>query len=312
MSTRASRALTDTDEFLPFGRLVDLHYEAEPRQLVRAEFAARTDVGKVREVNEDQYLVVRRRRERDLVCSSVPVELLIDQRQHAYTAAVADGIGGHRFGDLASLLAVRVGWELGANEIKWTIKTNPKEVDDLKQKATIFMQLIHRALKDEARDNPRLHGMGTTLTLCQSVGPSLFVVHVGDSRAYLHRDGTIRRLTRDHTLAQLMIDLGEIDPDSPEVRRVQHVLSNALGVGDGDVFVEFSHHEVADGDRLLLCTDGLSDLVPDAELGRILDAHPRPEDACKVLVDLALARGGRDNITVVVGRYEFEPDAVEP
>lgn len=306
----SSRELTDPDEFLSFGRLVDQHYEPEPRQAVRAEFAARTDVGKVREVNEDQYAVVRRRRERDLICSSVPGELLIDQQQHAYTAVVADGIGGRRFGELASLMAVMVAWELGGDEIKWTLKTNPREVEDLKQKANVFMQLIHRAVKAEARESPRLHGMGTTLTVCQSVGPSLFVAHVGDSRAYLKRGGETRRLTRDHTLAQLLIDLGEAEPDSPEIRSVRHVLSNALGVGEGDVFVEFSQHELQDGDCLLLCTDGLSDLVPDDELGTILDANPRPEDACKVLVDLALERGGRDNITVIVGRYAFE--TVEP
>jgi protein phosphatase len=311
MSSLEARITAETDEFIPFRKLVEQYYEAEPRRLVVAEFAGRTDVGKVRENNEDQFLVVRRRRERDILCSSVPEELLLDHRQHAYTALVADGLGGHRFGDLASLLAVRVGWELGGKEIKWTIKTNRNEVEDLKQKATVFMQLIHQALKAEVDMNPRLHGMGTTLTLCQSVGPSVFVVHVGDSRAYLYRNGTIRQLTRDHTLAQLMIDLGEADPDSPEVKRVRHVLSNAMGVGQGDVFVEFSHHHLEDGDRLLLCTDGLTDLVDGSELGPILDANPRPSDACDALVDLALERGGRDNVTAVVGRYEFLPDPEE-
>ncbi|RUL88100.1 PP2C family protein-serine/threonine phosphatase [Tautonia sociabilis] len=302
---------TDTDEYLPINRLAGLYYESEPAQLVRAEFAGKSDPGKVREINEDQFLVVRRRRERDLVTSSIPGELLIDHRQHAYTAAVADGIGGHRFGDLASLLAMLVGWELGGHEIKWTLKTNPREIEDWKQKATVFMQLIHRALRDESRANPRLHGMGTTLTLCQSVGPSLGVVHVGDSRAYIYRKNSLQRLTKDHTLAQLMIDLGEADPDSPEVQRVRHVLSNALGVGGADVFVEFSRHDLADGDRLLLCTDGLTDLVSDAEIALVLDAHPRPADACQALVNLALDRGGKDNVTVVVGRYEFPPEGAE-
>lgn len=309
MDRETVRVDTGTEEFPSFERLVSQHYEREPQQTVRATFAARSDSGRVRANNEDQYLVVRRRRERDLICSSVPPELLIDHRQHAYTAAVADGIGGHRFGELASLLAVRVGWDLGGNEVKWAVKMNPAEVEDLKQKATVFVQLIHRALRAEGAANPRLRGMGTTLTLTYSIGPSLFVLHVGDSRAYLHRGGSLTQLTRDQTLAQMLIDVGQLAPDSPEVRRVRNVLTNSLGVNGGDVFVEFHHHELRDGDRLLLCTDGLSDLVADPEIAGLLDAHPEPADACKALVDLALDRGGNDNVTVVVGRYEF-PAAV--
>ena len=189
MPRSTQRAERDTDEYVSFDRLVAEHYETEPQALVRAEFAGRSDVGKVRPNNEDQYLVVRRRRERDLICSSVPGELLIDHRQHAYTAVVADGVGGHSFGELASLLALRIGWELGGNEVKWTLKSNPQEIADLRQKAHLFIQLIHRGLRAEGGANPRLRGMGTTLTLTYSIGPELFVIHVGDSRAYLLRDG---------------------------------------------------------------------------------------------------------------------------
>ena len=90
-------------------------------------------------------------------------------------------------------------------------------------------ELLDESLQAEIRDNPRLAGMGTTLTLCYTTGPNLFTIHVGDSRAYLHRGGQLRRLTRDHNVGQVLIDAGQAEPDSPEVRRMRHVLTNCLG-----------------------------------------------------------------------------------
>ena len=112
-------------------------------------------------------------------------------------------------------------------------------------------------------------------------------------------------MTRDHTLAQERIDAGKIEPDSPEALRVRHILTNSLGAGWESIEVDVGHHRLEDGDRLLLCTDGLTDLVADDEVARILGEHADPNAACRALVDLALDRGGGDNVTAVVGRYEF-------
>ena len=143
--------------------------------------------------------------------------------------------------------------------------------------------------------------MGTTLTVCYTTGPELFVLHAGDSRACLYRGGALRRLTRDHTHAQAMIDAGLAAPESYATMPRRHVLTNY--VGGGRVAVDVEHHRLADGDRLLLCTDGLTDLVSEVEIAALLEAHPRPDDACRALVDRALDCGGRDNITVVLASY---------
>jgi protein phosphatase len=301
----------DTADFITLDDLVGRFYEAEPRSRVVAEFGARTHPGKVRAANEDSYLVVRRRRERDVLLSSVPVELLPRTEQAAYSLAVADGLGGHVFGELASLLALRTGWEMGEGEVKWPVKINDRESAEFREKAAVLFRKIDRTIHEAIAEQPRLAGMGTTLTACYVTGPELFVVHAGDSRAYLYRGGALRRLTRDHTLAQVLIDAGVAAPGSPEERKRRHVLTNCLGGPRLDVEVDVDHHRLEDGDRLLLCTDGLTDHVEDPEIAALLERHPAPDDACRALVDLALERGGKDNVTAVVGRFWFpgpEPD----
>jgi serine/threonine protein phosphatase PrpC len=310
MSTTEEQPIAETDEYIAFDELVCRFYEVEPHQRVEAEFGAMTDPGKVRENNEDNFIIVRRRRERDVLMSSLPVELLPQTGQVTYTLAVADGMGGHAFGDLASYLAIRTGWDLGEGEVKWSVKMNEQEAHELDKKAHVFFKLIHRTLHAAAAEQPRLHGMGTTLTICYTTGPELFVMHAGDSRAYrCTRHGTLERLTRDHTVAQALIDAGVASPGSPEVRRSRHALTNCLGGPSLGVEVDFSQHHLDDGDRLLLCTDGLTDMISDDEIQAALAAHPKPSDTCRALVDLALERGGKDNITVVVGRYSFPAES---
>lgn len=303
---------TETGEYLSLDELASQFFEPEPQVRVRAEFGARTHPGRVRSNNEDNYLVVRRRRVRDVVLTSLGEGTLSESELVTYTLAVADGMGGHRFGELASLMALRSGWEIGGSEIRWTVSESRREAEVMKVKARLYFQLIHRSLQVEADGNPQLRGMGTTLTVCYTTGRTLFVIHVGDSRAYLHRGGKIEQLTRDHTLAQERIDAGQIEPDSPEALRVRHILTNSLGAGWDSVEVDVVHRRLEDGDRLLLCTDGLSDLVADDEIARILGDHPGPGDATRALVDLALERGGGDNVTAVVGRYEFPDEAGSP
>jgi protein phosphatase len=276
---------------------------------MRVEVAGKSHPGLVRPNNEDQYLAVRRYRGREILATSLPEGLLDQTEDHAYTLAVADGMGGHSFGELASLLALRTGWELGGDEIKWTIRLNEHEVEEMQHKAEVFCRLIDESIHAEVRENPRLAGMGTTLTLCYSTGPNLFTIHVGDSRAYLYRAHTLMRLTRDHTLGQLLVDVGEVEPGSPKALRMRHILTNCLGGPSGGVTADVDLHLLEDGDRVLLCTDGLSDIVGDVEIAAVLNRHSSPSEACGALVDLALQRGGNDNVTVVVARYRL---VVEP
>ncbi|MBY0395571.1 MAG: protein phosphatase 2C domain-containing protein [Thermoleophilia bacterium] len=307
--TDASRTETptDTDDYLPFDDTISRLYEAEPRCRIRVDFAARTHPGNVRPHNEDQYLVVRRR-ERQIIGTSLPVELLPRPEQSAYVAAVADGMGGAAFGELASYLALQVSWDLGTDEIKWPMKNSPRETDEIRRKARILFRTIDRKIFEAAAEQPKLAGMGTTLTLCYSVGPELHVFHAGDSRAYLMRGDALTPLTHDHTLGQAMVDAGLAAPDSPEARRRKHVLTNVLGGPGLGISVDMEHRRLAHGDKILLCTDGLTDLVKDDEIARILGAAESSDRACRALVDLALERGGRDNVTVIVGRYDIGPE----
>jgi protein phosphatase len=302
------REVPDDAEDVAFEELVARFFEEEPHTAVRVEFGALSHKGLVREDNEDHYLVVRRRRARDVLLSNLPVERFHQAKQEAYSLVVADGMGGQAFGKLASCLTLLAGWDLGSDEIKWPIKINRRESDELAQKAAVLFSLLDRALLSAAKARPQLSGMGTTLTICYTTGPELFVLHAGDSRAYLYRGGALRRLTRDHTLAQEMIDAGIAEPESDAEMSQRHVLTN--WVGGGNVAVQVAHHQLAHGDRLLLCTDGLTSLVSEIEIATLLDAHPRPDDACRALVERALDYGGFDNITVVLASYAI-PDVAD-
>jgi protein phosphatase len=305
MSGAAGPDETETEEYTTFEAAVARHFEREPRVRVRVEVGGKTHPGSLRSNNDDQFLVVRRHRGREVLCTSAPRELLDPREDEAYSLAVADGMGGRKFGDVASLLALMTGWELGADEIKWSVKMNEREDRDFKHKAAVVFRLINRTINALARENPRMAGMGTTLTVGYSSGRELFVIHVGDSRAYLYRAGALRQLTRDHNLAQLLIDQGTATPGSGEVRATKHVLTNVLGRLDARLVVDVEHHRLDDDDVVLLCTDGLSEALTDTEIASTLGECRDPGAACEALIERSLMKGAADNVTAVVARYHF-------
>jgi len=153
--------------------------------------------------------------------------------------------------------------------------------------------------------------MGSTLTAVRSYGHDLLIVHVGDSRAYLLRARRLHRLTRDHTFAQMLVDCGQLEPSEVESSGVGHVLTNALGGSTEAVDVDVDLARLENGDRVLLCSDGLTDLVDDETIRRVLLESPAATDACSALVTLALDRGERDNVTVIVAGYTLPDERVE-
>ena len=271
---------------------------------VKVRFGARSDPGKIRPNNEDQWLVVRRRRTRDVLLTSLPEGWLPTREEYAYATFVADGMGGAAFGEVASLLALRTGFELGLSEIHWPMKGGEEEAREVLEKFEVYGELIHKALLQSAVDDPKLAGMGTTLTIAYTIGLDAFIGYVGDSRAYLFHDNSIKQLTRDQTLAQQLLDRGVLAPDSIELRRFRNVLVNCLGGSHQQVKVEVEQQRLSYGDSLLLCTDGLSDLVSDEEIAATMRENPIPLDASNVLLNLALEKGGHDNITVVIAKYD--------
>lgn len=302
----------ETAEYIPAADLVSRFFLPSPPPM-RVEFGAMSHPGKVRPNNEDHFLIVRLRRSLGVLMTNLPEGQLAPQTdEDAYAMIVADGMGGAAGGELASMQAIRVGVDLMLHDIKWTMKFDQREERELVEKLETYIRVMDRVLLETARAEPRLAGMATTLTAACTAGPVAYIVHAGDSRAYLHRGRTLRRLTRDHTLAQALVDSGRAAPDSEEARRVGHVLTNYLGGPGGGGTAEIHHLRLADGDRLLLCTDGLTDLVGDEEIGGTLALHPEPNAACNALVDLALERGGRDNVTAVLGCYSIPSTHEDP
>ena len=166
---------------------------------------------------------------------------------------------------------------------------------------------------EEAAEHPELSGMGTTVTMAFHLGAQLCVVHVGDSRAYLYRDGELHQLTQDHTLMADMVRSGALRPDEVAGHRLRHVITNVVGGQELGVTVEARAFEVQAGDRLLLCSDGLTEMVTNEAIAATLDAEPAPEVAAKKLLAQANDGGARDNITLLIVRFDpADSDAVNP
>ena len=162
---------------------------------------------------------------------------------------------------------------------------------------------IDQILRDEAARDETLDGMGTTLTVAGTLGSDLVLGHVGDSRAYLLRGNTFRQLTTDHTLAQALIDAGVASSDDPASRSMRHVLTAAMGSLDERIEPQVQRFRLSPDDQLLLCTDGLTEMVEDELIADVLCQSESAQSACQTLIDLALSAGGTDNITVVLARF---------
>ncbi len=277
-----------------------------PSSEVRFDFAAVSDPGKVRVKNEDHFLVSKVSRSLQILSTNVGEgHLPGPYGDHGYSMFVADGMGGMAAGEVASRLAITTALKLVNHSPKWGFKINKKEARELFQRVRDHVQAIDETITQRSEADHRLFGMGTTLTVAYSVGVDLFIVHLGDSRAYLLRKGELRLLTKDHTVAQAMADAGYIAPEEVRQHRKRHVLTNFLGGHHGKVKGDVRWLRLADGDRLLLCSDGLTDMVDDDSITQILQKHEQPQAAAQTLLDEALARGGADNVTIIVASYQF-------
>jgi PPM family protein phosphatase len=222
--------------------------------------------------------------------------------------AVADGMGGHAAGEVASRLVLSAAVSLALEVPDWVFKITEGGLAAVERRARQLVQQVGSILVERADENPALQGMGSTLTAVRSYGRDLLIVHVGDSRAYMCRAGRLHRLTKDHTYVQMLIDTGQLASKEEAPPRIRHVLVNVLGGSTEHVNVDVDLVQLEDGDRLLLCSDGLTDLVDDETIAAMLTKAASSHEACAALVALALERGGRDNITVVAAVYAL-PDA---
>ena len=284
--------------------------------LVRVDFGAMTHVGNVRPKNEDAYIIYRSGRYWEKVETSLEEGDLPDRSDEiGYGMAVADGVGGSNGGQVASTMAIRVLVRLILNAAKWALKLdNPEtrevELQDVKERAEAYFQKVDHALLEHAEAYPRLKGMGTTLTGAYSFGDDLFILHIGDTRAYLFRQNKLKRLTHDQTVAQALADSGAISPEEASTHRLRHNLTSCLGGKSGKIEMEIRHVRLLEGDRLLLCSDGLTDMVSEIEIAEVMRATDGSVEACNTLVKLALQKGGEDNVTVVLARYSIPTSSI--
>jgi PPM family protein phosphatase len=282
--------------------------EASPASSkIQVEIAASSHVGLVRANNEDHYLALRFRRSLETLFTNVAngcIEASVDEI--GYGLLVADGMGGMVAGEVASRVALCKLVEFVVNTPDWVMKFNDtKDAALVMQRMTERFRRVDHELREQAEADRTLLGMGTTLTVAASLGADLFVGHIGDSRAYLLRNGKLNQLTNDHTLAQAMIDSGVADPEDPSTRAMRHVLTAALGAGASRADPQVQRLHLSNDDQVLLCTDGLTEMVKDDTITSVLSSAGSSADACRKLIDLALEGGGKDNVTVVLARYQF-------
>jgi protein phosphatase len=252
-------------------------------------------------------MVMRIGRFLETVATSLPPGEVPERADEAgYALIVADGMGGHADGELASRMAISGLVKLVLAMPDWIFRLDASVTRDAaKKRSKGRVRRLNKLLIEHGRREQKSRGMGTTLTIARIMGDDLHLVHVGDSRAYLLREARLHRLTRDHTFVQLLIDSGQLSPEEGARSSARHMLVNALGGFNPDVEVDVDQLKLATGDRLLLCSDGLTDLVDDDAIREVLIERPGSADACRRLIDLALANGGRDNITAIVASCSF-------
>jgi protein phosphatase len=298
--TTELRSRVDEDPTIEFPSI------PERRLRVHVTLGGGTHSGHVRSRNEDQYLIAKLAKSMRICASSLPEsETTRFSDEEGYLLIVADGMGGNAGGQEASTMAVQTVESFVLDALKWFLHRGGHDENALFNELRLALQRADSNILTRADADPKLYGMGTTLTLAYSVGSDLFVAHAGDSRAYLYRDSRLERITSDHTLVQVLVDVGAITPEDAREHPRRHVVTNVVGGPTAGVQVEVHRRSLLDGDLVLLCTDGLTEYIPDPEIAEILAQSPDPEQAARHLINLVLTRDASDNVTVAMAKYNF-------
>ena len=214
-------------------------------------------------------------------------------------AVLADGMGGYNAGEVASNMATSfIRTELG----RWLREASTQASDaEVRRAMDICVDNANRAIFNAANANPQYAGMGTTLVVAVFRDNRVLLGHVGDSRCYRLREGRLQQITRDHSLLQEQIDAGLITPEQAAFSANKNLVTRAVGVED-TVLLETHQHDVLPGDLFLLCSDGLSDMLDDDGIAQVLQGHETLESGTRALIAAANDAGGKDNISVILGR----------
>jgi protein phosphatase len=269
----------------------------ERSEALSYEFGAASHPGLKRSENQDHYIVLRRTRTQQLLLTNVPTEELSMPTDEAFGMAVADGMGGAGRGELASRLAIKEAWDLAGRTTSWLMKIRDVNTQELAERVEGFVYMMQQAFAQEFDNNPDFLNSGTTWTSAYLVSSFAIIAQIGDSPTFLWRDGTFRRITIDHTIEQEFIAAGV----KPEIAgKYSHMLTRCLRYDAMKDRPDVYHIRLRPDDRLLLCTDGLTDMVGENVIAECIDASPTAQAACDALVSLALDAGGRDNVTAVL------------
>lgn len=272
----------------------DVHGNPTTRTPIRYRVAGKTDVGQVREHNEDNFLVANLETGERAV---VEGESELPSRGAVF--GVCDGMGGAAAGEVASQLAVDLVFEcLAASPALTAREELARRLVEAVEQAGV--QIFRNARSDRAH-----RGMGTTSTIGALVDDRLFLAQVGDSRAYVYRGGQLVLATRDQSLVNQLIEAGQLTEQEADNFEHNNIILQALGTAE-TVQVDLTYVDLRRGDILLMCSDGLSGMIKADEMRQVLEAEPEPARACSKLIEHANAAGGHDNITAIVVKFEGE------
>ncbi len=258
-----------------------------------------TDLGLLRHNNEDSFLALDLTS--GLAAPTLPaLNHVVGEKGSLFL--VADGMGGAEAGEVASRMAVEVVSQLVSEQLsKVPVLNRAAFVEILKES----VRQANLAIYQESRNNKTQRGMGTTLTAAGVFDAAVFFAQVGDSRGYLMRNSSIAQMTQDQSLVARLVASGELTPEQAKDHPRRNVILQALGPQE-DVDVAVSFADLKRDDRVILCSDGLSGKIDNEELKEVLNSFPDPQAACQRLVDIARERGGEDNITVIIVKFDGE------
>jgi protein phosphatase len=260
--------------------------------------------GRQRVNNEDVFVVGELARTLIVRHTNFPQPDEAHSRHRGHVFLVADGVGGHAAGEVASRLGADAVEQFLLNTFRRVTAAPTAGGQDALKELQAALRQADARLFDEVGRHPEWRGMGTTQTMAVASGRRLFVAHAGDSRGYMHTGGKLQQLTTDHTFAADMVRAGMISRSQQDHHPWRHVVTNLLGGSEPGVRAEVHLLDLHPGDVLLLCTDGLTDMVSDEAVAAVLAAESDPEAACRRLIDEANRNGGEDNVTAVVARFE--------
>ena len=294
LNARAPERLSDEMPPPPFSSRVNI------------DFYGMSEKGPVRTKKEDHFLLVRIGRAVETVLTNLseaealPGELF---EETGYGMVLADAVGGEAAGEVASRQAIYTLLSLALHTPDWQFRWGSKERNTVMWRMKDRFRRINDALLRDAAANPRLTGMCTTLTAAVIYGNGLIIGHLGDSRAYLLHHGKLVQLTRDHRIGERLVEDRTHNRSDPLVVELRGLLPKALGSKEGECEPDVYDCLLENNDQLLLCTDGLTDMVADVDIETIMNSSRSAESACRNLIDRAVSNGGRDNVTVIIARY---------